>query len=155
MDGDTTSHLAFSRPLRNPAKPPRGGKGRNRPRSLPDGTHLITIPIVELESLVDGEEKEKNSALYQKESFTVVCQILILNLNPVSDKLMFQNWRNLILPHYNHENYALHFSFSTKNGSKYVVLSIIIIIYSNKIENETLLLVKGVFNLHSSFSNII
>ena len=47
-------------------KQPKGSaKGRNKPRSLPDGTHLITIPIVELESLVDGE-KEKNSALYQK-----------------------------------------------------------------------------------------
>ena len=50
---------------------------------------------------------------------------------------------------------AIVFSFSTKNGSKYVVLSIIIIIYSNKIENETPLLVKGVFNLHSSLGNII
>ena len=46
-------------------KPRRAARGRNKPRSLPDGTHLITIPIVELESLVDGE-KEKNSALYQK-----------------------------------------------------------------------------------------
>ena len=59
----------FSLPLRSAAKSPAGrggGKGRNRPRSLPDGTHLITIPIVELESLVDGGEKDKNSALYQK-----------------------------------------------------------------------------------------
>ena len=51
-------------PLSSSNKPPRN-RGRNKPRSLPDGTHLITIPIVELESLVEGE-KEKNSALYQK-----------------------------------------------------------------------------------------
>ena len=51
-------------PFSSSNKQPRG-RGRNKPRSLPDGTHLITIPIVELESLVDGE-KDKDSALYQK-----------------------------------------------------------------------------------------
>ena len=55
---------SFAIPFSSPNKQSRG-RGRNKPRSLPDGTHLITIPIVELESLVDGD-KDKNSALYQK-----------------------------------------------------------------------------------------
>ncbi len=56
-------------PAEDASSRPKAGEkrkhGRGRPATLPPGTHLITIPLVEMESIV-GAGADANSALYQK-----------------------------------------------------------------------------------------